>query len=335
MKSGLALAIALLVAPIARADETLTVGPGQTLSFHVSPSRDAPVASRIYRIELTAGDWLVLVAPSTMINFRQDEPLIAVDGPAGRLIESYGWFPVKVTHSGAHRITVTKFHALQVSRYPAGHPVIDTGLREDDVRIEPMPLDQHAHISFEEMHPYTQDSPAAGGSPARMVIEVGRMTIHVYRADGIKQAGLWPYADAAIGPLLRSNRPIEPDSPLPWFPFSFGFVDFTAQAARLDAGCLSYLRAIEHRTQDASWPFGWVGYFTRGVSRDGRYFVTASADMALAATPGESGDGHGPVPEAYKAAVRRQLARDPEALSPRLALFDAVLTSLTLPCSAP
>ena len=113
------------------------------------------------------------------------------------------------------------------------------------------------------------------------------------------------------------------------------FHAFAAQAERRRGPCIDWLRYVARWTQETAWPFETLTYVALGLSRDGQYFATATADVTptpMRGQPTEARDGHSP---AYEAALRGQIATDPAALTPRLAALDAVLESLVIPCKAP
>jgi hypothetical protein len=232
---------------------------------------------------------------------------------------------------------VRDFHALSLSRYPAGHPVVDPGIAPGDVRVDGRPLRAVPAVTAEPMDPRYDDVPPPSGWPARLVVTVGEgMTFHLYRRDGLRQMALWP-ADPApvLAALLRGQAPIEARTDLPLFPLGNFSVTFAAQAERRRGPCLDWLRYLARHAQEDAWPFDRLAYVALGLSRDGRFLVTASAEVELMPAPGEPREVREGRSETYEAALRRRIASDPAALAPRLAAMDAVLESLAIPCGAP
>ena len=330
------LAIALLLAAPAMAQETLPIAPGHTLRLHAAPVAERPV-SRSYAVALAAGDWLAVTAPAALIQGASTEPAVTLDGPGGAAARDVGRLVFQAPAAGTYRLALRDFHALAVSRYPAGHPLVDPGLSPEDIRIDATPLRAAPRFATEPLDLRYDDVPPPSGWPARLAITLGdAMTLHLYRREALRQMELWP-ADPTpvVTALLRGREPIEARPDLPLFPNGNFSVAFAAQAERRRGPCIDWLRYVAHWTQDSAWPFENLTYVALGLSRDGRYFATGTARVvpaALAGQPGAPRDGRSP---AYEAALRRRIATDPAALTPRLAALDAVLESLAIPCAVP
>lgn len=329
-------AIALLLAGPVAAQEALPLAPGHTLRFHAAPVAERPV-SRSYAIPLAAGDWLAVTAPAALIQGSATEPPIALQGPGGEAVRDFGRLVFQAPAAGTYRLALRDFHALAVSRYPAGHPLVDPGLKPGDIRLDATPLRATPRFATEPLDLRYDDAPPPSGWPARLAITLGdAMTFHLYRREALRQMELWT-ADPTpvLAALLRGREPIEARPDLPLFPVGNFSVAFAAQAERRRGPCIDWLRYVARWTQEAAWPFESLTYVALGLSRDGRIFATATAELVptpLRDQPGAPRDGHSPD---YEATLRRQIATDPAALTPRMAALDAVLVSLAIPCAAP
>lgn len=329
------IAILLLVALPARGQEALSLAPGHTLRFHPAPSAEQPV-SRHYTVSLAAGDWLAITAPAAQVNGAATEPAIEVTGPGGASARDYGRVVLRAAAAGPYAISVRDFHALSLSRYPAGHPVVDPGLAAADVRVEGRALGATVTVASEPMDPRYDDVPPPSGWPARLAVRVGDgFTIHLYRRDALRQMELWP-ADPVpvVAALLRGTAPIEARTDLPLFPAGNFSVAFAAQAERRRGPCMDWLRYLARHTQEDAWPFRGLAYVALGLSRDGRFFATASGETAPVPAKGEPAEEREGRNADYEAALRARIATDPAALEPRLSALDAVLESLVIPCVA-
>ena len=328
--------VALLVASPVAAQEALSIAPGHTLRFHAAPRAESPV-SRAYSLDLAAGDWLAVSAPAAIIAGAATEPPIRIDGPAATTASDHGRLVFRAPADGVYRLSLRDFHALSVSRYPAGHPLVDPGLAPADIRLNAAPLRATPRFAVEPLDLRHDDAPPPSGWPARLTITIGdAMTIHLYRRDALRQMELWP-ADPTpvLAGLLRGQDPIEARPDLPLFPAGNVSVAFAAQAERRRGPCIDWLRHVARWTQEAAWPFESLTYVALGLSRDGRYFATATAEAVPVPLPGQPAAPREGVSPAYEAALRRRIATDPAALTPRLAVLDAVLESLVIPCAAP
>lgn len=329
------LAMLLLTALPARGQEALSLSPGHTLRLHASPRAEAPV-SRTYRLALAAGDWLAVTAPAAQLAGAATEPAIEVSGPGGTL-RDHGRLVLRIGQAGSYQVAVRDFHALALSRYPAGHPMVDPGLSPGDVRVDGRPLRATPSMAVEPMDLRHDDAPPPSGWPARLAVTVGdAFTLHLYRRDAMRQMELWP-ADPVpvVAALLRGAAPIEARTDLPLFPVGNFSVAFAAQAERRRGPCMDWLRYVAFHTQESVWPFDRLAYVALGLSRDGRYLATAMAETRPAPArgdPTEARDGTNP---AYEEALRARIAADPAALNPRLSALDAVLESLVIPCGVP
>jgi hypothetical protein len=330
------LACLLLVALPVRAQEALGLAPGHTLRFHAAPSAEAPV-TRSYAVTLAAGDWLAITAPAAQVKGAATEPAIEVSGPGGFAARDHGRVVMRAAQAGDYRLGVRDFHALSLSRYPAGHPMVDPGLSPSDVRVDGRPLRATHAVTMQPMDPRYDDVPPPSGWPARLAVAVGEgFTLHLYRRDAMRQMELWPVDPVpVVAALLRGTAPIEARTDLPLFPQGNASVAFAAQAERRRGPCMDWLRYVALHTQESAWPFERLAYVALGLSRDGRYFATALADTRPSpgrGDPAEAQDGTNP---AYEAALRARIAADPAALNPRLSALDAVLPSLSFPCGVP
>ena len=316
----------------AEAQERLAIGPGQTLRLHAAPAAERPVAAR-YTLELAAGDWLAVTAPAAIVNGSATEPPIRLVGPAGQEAKEAGRLVHRVAAAGTWTLELRDFHTLAVSRYPAGHPMVEVGVDPSAVRVEPAGLGKVA-MAAEPMDPRYDDAPPPSGWPARLAIRIGQgVEIHLYRRVALRQMELWPHDPTRnLAGLLAGEWQVETGLHLPVFPIGNNFMAFAAQAERVRGACFTWLRYVAHFAQEEAYPFEQLTYTALGLSRDGQWFAVATADVVPAAVKGQPTEAHdGRSPE-YEAALRRAIAENPFALSPRMAALDAVIASLAPPC---
>ncbi|MCX7378916.1 MAG: hypothetical protein NTY94_19470 [Alphaproteobacteria bacterium] len=316
----------------AQAQERLPIAPGHTLRLHPAPGPEQPVSAR-YAVELAAGDWLAVTAPAAIIKGAATEPPLRLTGPGGQEAREFGRLVHRADAAGTRVLEARDFHTLSVARYPAGHPVVEPGVAPEAVRLQPGPLGRVA-MAAEPMEPRYDDAPPPSGWPARLAIRVGeRMVIHLYRRAALRQMELWPHDPTRnIASLLAGTAPIEAGLYLPIFPVGNDFLAFAAQAERVQGACFTWLRYVGHWAQEEAYPFEQLTYAALGLSQDGQWFAVATAELVPAAVKGqptEAQDGRSPD---YEAALRRAIAENPFALSPRLGTLDAVIASLAPPC---
>ena len=331
----IAIALAVLAAlpwQAARAQERLAIAPGHTLRLHPALGPDQPVSAR-YVVELAQGDWLAVTAPASIIQGAGTEPPLRLTGPGGQEAREFGRLVHRADAAGAWVLDVREFHTLSVARYPAGHPVAEPGVAPDAVQLQPGPIGRVA-MQAEPMEPRYDDVPPPSGWPARLEIRVGeRMVIHLYRRAALRQMELWPHDPTRnIAALLAGTAPIEAGLYLPMFPVGNDFLAFAAQAERVQGACFTWLRYVGHWAQEEAYPFEQLTYAALGLSRDGQWFAVATAELvpaALKGQPAEIREGRSPD---YEAALRRAIAENPFAVSPRLGTLDAVIASLAPPC---
>ncbi|WP_203074841.1 hypothetical protein [Falsiroseomonas ponticola] len=326
----------LLAALPARGQEVLGLAPGHTLRLHAAARAEAPV-SRAYAVSLAAGDWLAVTAPAAQVMGAATEPAIEVLGPGGAAAQDYGRVVVRAAVAGTWRVVVRDFHALSLSRYPAGHPVVDPGIAPAAVRVDGRGLGAVPAIAVEPLVPRYDDAPPPSGWPARLAVKLGEdFAIHLYRRDAMRQMELWPPDPVpVVAALLRGTAPVEARTDLPLFPIGNFAVAFAAQAERRLGPCMDWVRYLAFHTQESVWPFERLAYVALGLSRDGRVFATALGETRPIPAPGEPAEAREGTNPAYEAALRRRIATDPAALDPPLATLDAVLASLVIPCAAP
>lgn len=330
------LALLLVIALPARGEEALGLAPGHTLRFHAAPRAEAPVSGS-YRLTLAAGDWLAVTAPAAQVNGAATEPPIEVSGPGGTTARDFGRLVMRAAQAGPYLVAVRDFHALSLSRYPVGHPVVDPGLAPGDVRVDGRPLRATPVVTTEPMDLRYDDAPPPSGWPARVAVTVGDgFTLRLYRRDAMRQMELWP-ADPVpvVAALLRGTAPIEARTDLPLFPAGNFSVAFAAQAERRRGPCIDWLRHVAFHTQESVWPFDRLAYVALGLSRDGRYLATEMGETRPVPAKGDPTEAREGTNPAYEAALRARIATDPAALEPRLSALDAVLESLAIPCGVP
>ncbi len=326
----------LLTALPARGQEVLSLAPGHTLRLHASARAEAYL-SRAYAVTLAAGDWLAVTAPAAQVMGAATEPAIEVSGPGGAAARDYGRVVMRTAQAGSYRVVVRDFHTLSLSRYPAGHPVVDPGLSPAEVRMDGRPLRAVPAATTEPLDLRYDDAPPPSGWPARVAVTVGEgFTLHLYQRDAMRQMDLWS-ADPtpAVAALLRGTGPIEARTDLPLFPAGNFSVAFAAQAERRRGPCLDWVRYLAFHTQERVWPFDRLAYVALGLSRDGRFFATVTAETQPTPAKGEPTEPREGTSPAYEAALRQRIATDPAALNPRLSALDAVLQSIAIPCAAP
>lgn len=330
---ALTLAAALLALPAA-GQERLHLAPGHTLRFHAAPGPEQPV-SRRYLLELDQGEWLAVTSPAAIAHGAGTEPALRLTGPQGQASQDHGRLVHQADSGGTWMLDVTEFHALAISRYPPGHPVVDPAVAPAEVRLEAAELGL-VTIQPEPMNPRYDDVPPPSGWPARLAISLGeRMTIHLYRRAALRQMELWPHDPTRnLAALLAADGPIEPGLYLPMFPLGEGFLTFTARPERVRGTCFSFLRYLGHWTQEETYPFATITYAALGLSRDGEWFAVATAELVPAPVPGQpAGLREGRSAE-YEAALAQAMSVDLPAVSPPLAQLDAAIGSLAPPCDA-
>jgi hypothetical protein len=325
------LAAALALPGPVLAQELLAIGPGQSLRLHpATPER--PATAR-YSLELAAGDWLAVTAPAAIVQGAAAEPPIRLRGPDGQETTEFGRLVQRIGAAGPWMLEVQAFHTLSVSRYPAGHPVVEVGLDPAALRLAPGMLGKVA-MAAEPMDPRYDDAPPPSGWPARLAIRIGQgMEIHLYRRAALRQMALWPHDPTRnLAALLAGDEPVETGLHLPVFPIGNNFMAFAAQAERVQGACFTWLRYIARFDQEQAYPFETLTYVALGLSRDGQWFAVAMADTVPAALPGQPAQPReGRSPE-YEAALAQAIAGNPAALAPPLAALDAVARSLAPPC---
>lgn len=334
-RSCLAIALAVLAAwpgQAARAQERLAIAPGHTLRLHPAPGPEQPISAR-YAVELSQGDWLAVTAPAAIIQGAGTEPPLRLTGPGGQEVREFGRLVHRADAAGTWVLEARDFHTLSVARYPAGHPVVEPGVAPEAVRLQPGTMGRVA-MAAEPMEPRYDDAPPPSGWPARLAIRVGeRMVIHLYRRAALRQMELWPHDPTRnIAALLAGTAPIEAGLYLPIFPVGNDFLAFAAQAERVPGACFTWLRYVGHWAQEEAYPFEQLTYAALGLSQDGQWFAVATAELvptAMKGQPAEARDGRSPE---YETALRRAIAENPFALSPRLGTLDAVIASLAPPC---
>ncbi len=335
----IAAALLLLAGPLvgrsAAAQEALSIAPGHTLRFHASPLAEKPV-TRDYSLSLTAGDWLVVNAPAAIIAGASTEPPIRLTGPAGAPVDESGRLVRRIETTGSYRLALKDFHVVAITRYPARHPVVETGLTAAQIRLSPGALGA-VTTREEPMEPRYDDVPPPSGMPARFAIDIGgAMTVRIYRREALRQMDLWAEDPAAqVAGWIAGDGPIAVSRDLPLFPVENASVAYTARSERLRGVCFTFLRYLARWTQEAAWPFDNLAYVAIGSSRDGRWFATAIAVPSLTPLPGQPATQQDGTNPRYEAALTRQLATDPRALEPSLAALDAVAASIAPPCAAP
>ena len=328
-----ALAVALPGHAPAQPQEHLSIAPGHTLRLH--PATPEQPASLRYRLDLAEGDWLAVTAPAAIVDGAGTEPPIRLLGPAGQEAREYGRLVQRIAAPGSWTLELRNAHAVAISRYPAGHPVVEVGLAPAAVRLEPGALGPVA-MAPEPMEPRYDDVPPPSGWPARLTIQIGeRMTIHLYRRAALRQMELWPHDPTRnLAAQLAGEWPIEAGLHLPVFPIENNFMAFAAQAERVRGPCFTWLRYVARFDQEQAYPFETLTYVALGLSRDGQWFAVAMADAVPAPMPGQPAQPReGRSPE-YEAALAEAIAGNPAALSPPLAALDAVARSLAPPCGA-
>jgi hypothetical protein len=336
MRTPLPLLLALLALPAA-AQERLALGPGHTLRLHPSALVERPVDAA-YAIDLAAGDWLLVTAPAAQVNGASTEPRLALAAPDGTVAEDAGRLVHRAAAAGTYRLSMRQGHAIALSRYPQGHPVIDPGLRVEDVRYEARGLGGAPRGAIQPPEPRYDDVPPPSGTPARVNIELGdTITLRLYRREALRQMDLWqPDPTQHVLAFLEGTGAIEPGPYLPVFPAGEGMLAYTARAERLRGACFRTLRYLAFWTQEDAWPFDRLHYFALGISQDGRYLLTLRAETQLARAPGEPAQAREGRNPHYEAALTRRLQGDPAALTPRLSALDALVNSVTLPgCGRP
>lgn len=333
MVRAAALALLLASAPAGQplAQERLAIAPGHSLRVHPA-TPEQPVSAR-YSLDLSAGDWLAVTAPASLVQGAGTEPPIRLLGPAGQEVREFGRLVHRIAATGTWTLELRDFHTLSVSRYPAGHPVAEVGLDPGAVRLEAAGLGRVA-MAAEPMEPRYDDVPPPSGWPARLAIRIGEgMTIHLYRRVALRQMELWPHDPSRnLGLLLAGDGPVETGLHLPVFPIGNDFMAFAARAERVRGACFTWLRYVAHFAQEEAYPFQVLSYTALGLSRDGQWFAVAMADTAPARLPGqpvEPREGRSP---SYEALLDRAIRENPAALSPQLHTLDAVLASLAPPC---
>lgn len=357
--------LCLLAFP-AMAQERLQLGYEKPLQLVVSPDAEHPV-DREFSFELKAGDWLVAVAPSALVDFKapgddkalkaSTEPNIVLTGSDGKRRENSGTLVEQVDVPGVWTLAIRGLYGVAIGRYPAGHHLLEPGISAQDVGIAAHRLGQ-PRIGLESFEPVYLDEPPPSGTPAALTVEIGKtMSIALYRRDAIGQVDLWAdskgvsriwhYVDQTVGfsagdpvekvrRLLAGSGAMDEKSAMPVYPQGEWEQDFVAQRARVQGKCFDFIRYIAHRTQEDVTPYRPLAYVALGLSRDGQWLATATAQVEhvrLAEEPAESVIGKSP---SYVAALTKRLEKDPDALSPPMRQLDAVIASLDLPrCIAP
>lgn len=329
--AAMALLLASALAGQPQAQERLVLGPGQSLRFHPATPQQ-PVSAR-YSLDLAAGEWLAVTAPASLVQGAATEPAIRLLGPAGQEAREFGRLVHRIPATGTWTLELRDVHTLSVSRYPAGHPVVEVGVDPAAVKLEPGGLGKIA-MAPEPMEPRYDDAPPPSGWPARLAIRIGDgITIHLYRRIALRQMELWPHDPTRnLALLLAGDAPIETGLHLPVFPIGNDFMAFAARAERLRGACFTWLRYIAHFAQEEAYPFEMLSYTALGLSRDGQWFAVASAEVAPPKLPGQPTaprDGRSP---SYEALLDRAIRTDPASLTPRLAVLDTVMASLAPPC---
>ena len=325
------LAVALALPGQALAQERLSLAPGHSLRLHPA-TPEAPTALR-YSLDLAEGDWLAVTAPAAIVNGAGTEPPIRLLGPAGQQVREFGRLVQRIPAPGTWVLELRDAHAVAISRYPAGHPVVEPGVAPAQVRLEPGGQGP-VSMAPEPMEPRYDDAPPPSGWPARLVIRVGTgMEIHLYRRAALRQMELWPHDPTRnLATLLDGAAPIEAGLYLPMFPVGNNFLAFAAGAARVRGACFTWLRYVGRFAQEEAWPFPDLTYAALGLSRDGQWFAVATADLLPAPVPGQPAELREGRSAEYEAALARAIAGSPGALAPGLAALDAVVASLAPPC---
>ena len=322
-------------ASAAAAQERLVVGPGHTLRLHAAPGPDKPVSAS-YALDLAPGDWIVVVAPAAQVGGASTEPAITLSGPNGAASAEHGRLVHRAASAGTYRLAVRQFHALSVTRYPAGHPVVEPGITPGEIKLAAGTLGA-VSMAIEPMEPSYPDVPPPSGTPARVAVQIGdAITIHLYRRDALRQMALWADDPAPrVAVLLAGNGPIEAGLDLPAYPVGNFSVTYVTRPERVRGVCFSFLRYIARWTQEEVYPFDTLTYVALGLSRDGRWFAVVTAATTPAAVPGQPTGLRDGRSASYEAALTRRIAGEAKALSPGIAALDAVAASLTLPCGTP